>query len=204
LSVSAFLAFTITTLAMQKTKQDSRVVWTTYTEVSGWPAGMQFLIALTAPVIAFCPIDGAIHLVEQVKDARKVVPRTIMAALTISFATSIVFILAMLYCISDFDAVLGSPSGFPLFEVWSQATSTTTVPIVFTSICIFLLPVGTIACTQVASMMTWSLARDKGLGLGQYLTKVNKTLNAPVWALLVNAGIMFLIGCLHLISTLGM
>lgn len=202
-SVSAFLGFTIATLAMQKTKQDSETVWTTVTELSGWPAGMQFLIALTAPVVAFCPIDGAIHLVEEVKNAGKVVPRTILTALTISFVTSLAFILAMLYCISDFDAVLASPSGFPLFELWSQASSTTTVPIVFTSITMFLLPVGTIACTQVASMMTWCLSQDKGLPFDRYLTKTNKELNAPIWALVVNASIMFLIGCLYLFSSLG-
>ncbi|KAF7555468.1 hypothetical protein G7Z17_g2147 [Cylindrodendrum hubeiense] len=203
LSVSAFLVFTVTTLVMQKTKQDSQVVWTMHNEFSGWPTGVQFLIALAAPVVAFCPLDGAIHLVEEVKNAEKVVPRTILSALAISFGTSLVFILAMLYCISDFDAVLASPSGFPLFELWSQATSTTTIPIVFTSITMFLLPVGTIACTQVASMMTWSLARDKGLAFDQYLTRINTQLNAPIWALVVNASIMFLIGCLYLFSSLA-
>jgi choline transport protein len=88
---------------------------------------MEFIIGLTSPVIAFCPMDGAVHLVDQVKQAPYIIPKTIMAALVISFVTSIAFTLAMLYCVSDFDAVLSTPSGFPLFEIWSQATSTNVI-----------------------------------------------------------------------------
>lgn len=203
LSLSAFVVFTVTTLAMQKKLQDSAVVWTSYTESSGWPVGVQFLIALSSPIVAFSPLDGAVHLVEEVNDAVKVVPRTVMAGLAIGFVTLLAFVLAVLYGTSDFDAVLATPSGFPLFEIWAQATRTTAVPIVFTVVCLVLLPVGTTVTCQVASMMTWSLACDHGLPLGSYLSKINTALNAPVWSLLLNFIIMFLIGCLYLFSSLG-
>ncbi|VUC36286.1 unnamed protein product [Clonostachys rosea] len=202
-SVAAFFSFSVTTLVMQKQKQDSATLWTLHTEESGWPVGLQFLIALTAPVIAFSPMDGAVHLVDEVKNARTVVPRTILTALAISVLTSLGFLLSMMYCVTDFEAVLASPSGFPLFEIWSQATSTSAVPIAFTSITLFLLPVGTIACAQVASTMTWSLARDNGLVFGSHLRKINLTLNTPIWATLLNGCILFIVGCLYFASSLA-
>jgi choline transport protein len=102
---------------MQHHKQSSEVVWTSCTEVSGWSPGVQFLIVLSAPAIAFCPIDGAVHLVEEVKSASRVVPYTMMMSLVISFVTSLAFVLASLYCVTDFDAFFAAPSHFPLYEI---------------------------------------------------------------------------------------
>lgn len=202
LSVSAFLIFTVTGLAMAPELQSSSVVWTSYTQVSGWSPGVQFLIALSAPVIAFCPLDGAVHLVEEVRDAPRVVPRTIMAALGISFLTSFAFALSVLYSINDIDSVMASPSGFVLFDIWMQATKQS-VAVVFTVIALVLLPIGVIACMQVASMMTWSLGRDSLLPFGGFLGRIHPVLNVPGWSLLWNFCVMFLLGILYLISDLA-
>ena len=203
ISLAAFLVFTVTTLSMQKDRQPSSVIWTSYTTDSGWSPGVQVIIALASPIVSLCPLDGAVHLVEEVKDAPKVVPRTVLAALAIAFVTMLVFVLAMLYSITDFDAVIASPSGFPLFEIWTQATGVPAVPIVFTTVCLALLPIGTTVTLQVSSMMTWSLARDGGLAFNKHLTKIHTGLNAPVWSLLLNYAIIFLIGCVYLFSTIG-
>jgi choline transport protein len=174
------LVFTATILAMQPQKQSSDIIWTSYTEVSSWSAGVQFLIVLSAPAIAFCPIDGAVHLVEEVKSASRVVPYTLMTSLVVSFVTSLAFALASLYCVTDFDAFFVAPSHFPFYEIWRQATSTTIVPLIFTIVTMLLLPVGSVACFQVSSMLTLSLGRDNGLLFSSHLAKVNTKLNTPV------------------------
>ncbi|EXJ66475.1 uncharacterized protein A1O5_10627 [Cladophialophora psammophila CBS 110553] len=203
LSLLSFVVITVTCFATAKDKSSSSFVWLTSISGYGWPKGVDFLIALASPVVAFCPLDGAVHLVEEVKQAPKVVPRTILAALSTSFLTSIVFTLSALYSISDFDSVLSTPSGFLLWEVWAQATGSTAATTVFTCLIIVLLPVGSIACTQVDSMMTWSLGCDKALAFSNKLGTINKRLQAPVWALLLNGFLMFLIGILYLFSTLA-
>ncbi|KAM6527597.1 hypothetical protein FALCPG4_008653 [Fusarium falciforme] len=201
LSLIAFVVFTVTILAMQGNKQPSEVVWTAYTEMSGWSAGVQFLIVLSAPAVAFCPIDGAVHLVEEVKNATKIVPLTMMISLIISFVTSLAFTLACLYCVVDFDALFITPSHFPLYEIWAQATATTVVPLVFTIVTMLLLPVGSVACFQVSSMLTMSLGRDECLFFSRYVARVNSKLNTPVWAAVMNWAILTLMGCLFLFST---
>lgn len=203
LSITSFVVFTAVTLAMQKTRQSSEVVWTSSTEGSGWPTGVQVLIALASPTIAFCPIDGSVHLIEEVKNPRRVVPRAVIAAYVIASGTALLFVLSMLYSVSDYSSVLSTPSGFPPFEIWRQASNTGVVPIVFTAVCICLLPIGTTATLQVTSMMTWSLAGDGALAFKRHLSRVHPGLNAPVWALFLNLFLLFLIGCLYLFSNLG-
>ncbi|TPX07944.1 uncharacterized protein E0L32_010399 [Thyridium curvatum] len=203
LSITSFVVFTAVTLAMQKTRQSSEVVWTSSTEGSGWPTGVQVLIALASPTIAFCPIDGSVHLIEEVKNPRRVVPRAVIAAYVIASGTALLFVLSMLYSVSDYSSVLSTPSGFPPFEIWRQASNTGVVPIVFTAVCICLLPIGTTATLQVTSMMTWSLAGDGALAFKRHLSRVHPGLNAPVWALFLNLFLLFLIGCLYLFSNLA-
>lgn len=173
-------------------------------EGSGWSLGTQFMIALAGPVIAFMPLDGAAHLVAEVNRPAVVVPRTILASLIISFLSSLVFALAVLYSISDVTSVLTTPSGFVLFELWRQATGLTAPAIAFTVAIIIMLPIGSVACQQVASMMALSLGLDEALVFPGTWATVNKRLNTPVNALLLNFTLMFLVGILFLVSTLGM
>lgn len=202
LSLSSFVAITVTVLAMQKNKPDSSVVWTAYTQDSGWPAGVQFLIALGSPAISFCPLDGVVHLVEEVRDAPKVVPRAVLSALVISFITGVAFTLGMLYGITDYTPILETTTS-PIYEVWRQATNTTAAPTAFSILILVLLPVGSFATYQVASMMTLSFGRDYGLPFGRYLSRVNHDLNAPTWSLMLNFVVIFIIGLLYLGSPLG-
>ncbi|PTU21449.1 hypothetical protein P175DRAFT_0476570 [Aspergillus ochraceoroseus IBT 24754] len=203
LSLASFFTIMITCLARAEQKQDSSFVWLNYVETSGWPTGVEFLIALTAPIIVFCPINGCVHLVDEVINAPVVVPKTILSALVISFVTTFAFALSMLYCLTDMGAVLSNANGLPLFEIWLQATRSNACSIVFTVLILLMLPFGSIACTQVASMMTMSLGRDKGLAFSSHLSKINPKLRVPVWSVLLNFGVMFLIGVLYLISSLA-
>ena len=58
----------------------------------------------------YAGIDGAIHLAEECSNANVAVPRALMATLGIGFISSFVFVISMLYSVSDFDAVLATPT----------------------------------------------------------------------------------------------
>jgi amino acid transporter len=60
----------IATLAMKNQKQNPATRWTLYAEKPGWLVGLQFLIAITVPFIAFSPMDDAVYLVDEVKNVR--------------------------------------------------------------------------------------------------------------------------------------
>jgi amino acid transporter len=55
---------------MKNQKQNPATRWTLYAEKPGWLVGLQFLIAITVPFIAFSPMDDAVYLVDEVKNVR--------------------------------------------------------------------------------------------------------------------------------------
>jgi choline transport protein len=191
---------------LQHDKASSSFVWFNYNDLSGWPTGVAFLISMAAPVISFAPLDGAVHLVDEVSSPAKVVSRTILTAVAISFITAIIFALAMLYSITDFNELLSTASYFMPFDLWIQATSSAAAAIAFTVSVIIMLPIGSVSCVQVTSIMLWNLANDKAVPyFSSRISAQSRQHDGPIHtaALLANFILIFLIGTLYLGSQLG-
>jgi choline transport protein len=151
----------------------------------------------------YCPIDGVVHLVEDTKRPRTVIPKAILTSLAISFVCATAFGVGTTYCISDFEAALTSRTGFPAFEIWRQAMNSDAWALAFLSFLLIMVPASTLTTTQIVSRMTWSFANDKALIFSDYLSKVTAKDKVPLGALCFNAFLIFLIGCLYLISSSG-
>jgi choline transport protein len=54
---------------------------------------------------------------------------------------------------------------------------------------------------QAASRLTWSFARDNALIGSKYIGRMHSNLEAPVWALVANGFVIFIIGCIYLASS---
>lgn len=61
--------------------------------------------------------------------------------------------------------------------------------------------VALIAVQQTASRLTWSFARDNALIGSKFIGHIHSSLNVPVWALLANNAVVFIIGCIFLGSS---
>ncbi|KAK7215703.1 hypothetical protein V2G26_003706 [Clonostachys chloroleuca] len=83
------------------------------------------------------------------------------------------------------------------------ATGSNIAAIVFTPVVMFLLPIGSIASAHIASMMTWSLGQDHALLFSHRLSSIHPKLNTPVWALIQNWCLMFIIGVLYFASSIA-
>ncbi|OBT56539.1 hypothetical protein VE04_03247 [Pseudogymnoascus sp. 24MN13] len=177
LSLLCFIIFFITCLAIAGPKQPNEYVWNTFVNDSGWPDGIVFLTGLVNPNFMYSGLDGAIHLAEDCINASTAVPQALMATIVIGFVTTFAFVVAMFYCISDFDAVLMTPTAVPIYEIWNQATKSETAATIFI---VLLLLTGIFALN--ASQM------HQGLGV-------------PPYALFFNSFVVFIIGCIYLGST---
>ena len=60
---------------------------------------------------------------EEIHDASTVVPRALVATLTLNGMLGFGMLITILYCIQDLDMALNSPSGFPFIEIFNQATN---------------------------------------------------------------------------------
>lgn len=57
------------------------------------------------------------------------------------------------------------------------------------------------ACVESSSRLTWSFARDNALLGSRVFGKVHHRLQVPAWALIANATVIFVIGCIYLGSS---
>lgn len=84
---------------------------------SGWPNGVVFLTGLVSPNYMYVGIDGAIHLAEECINATVAVPRTIVLVIVVGFLTAFPFGIAMLYSVTDWEAILKTPTGVPIYQI---------------------------------------------------------------------------------------
>lgn len=89
----------------------------------------------------------------------------------------------------------------PIYEIWYQASRSSAAATVF--LCSILIGAffAINGCQQTASRLTWSFARDNGILFSRYIKVVDSSLYVPIWALVFNASIVFIIGCIYLAST---
>ncbi|CAG7952332.1 unnamed protein product [Penicillium salamii] len=202
-TIASFVVIVITCVARSSPNYEpSRAVWGTFLNDSGWSSGgVAFLTGLVTPNYMYAGIDGALHLAEECKNASTVVPRALMSTLSIGFVTSFSFMVAMLYCTHDLDAVVQSKTGVPIYEMWYQATRSSTAATIFVILVVFAAVFALIGGQQTASRLTWSLARDHALIGSQWLSKTHPKLDVPVWSLIFNFVVMFIIGCVYLGSS---
>jgi choline transport protein len=218
-SISSFIVIVITCLVRTAPHfRPTESVWTTFLNDSGWSDGIAFLTGLVSPNYMYAGIDGAVHLAEECKNPGVVVPRALMSTVSIGFVTSFVFAIIMMYCTSDLEAVVTTPTGFvvpscsistlliclysvPVYEIWRQATRSDVAATVFMVLLLLAAVFALNATHQTASRLTWSFARDDALFGSRWLGKVNEKQQVPIAALIFNFAIMFIIGCIYLGST---
>ncbi|KAL5046725.1 hypothetical protein BDW71DRAFT_197401 [Aspergillus fruticulosus] len=203
ITLASFLVITITCLSRSAGNYEpSSTVWQTFLNDSGWSSGgVAFLTGLVSPNYMYAGIDGALHLAEDCKNAATAVPWALVSTLTIGFATSFAFMIAMLYCTHDLQAVVESTTGVPIFEIWHQATQSPAAATVFVVLLCCAATFALIGAQETASRLTWSLARDEALLGSKWIGKLYGKLDVPVWALLFNASVVFTIGCIYLGSS---
>ena len=68
---------------------------------------------------AFGGTDGAIHIAEEMSQPGKRLPQVMNMTMAIGFFTAFPFMIAMMFCMSDMDAVIAS--ALPSAEVYYQA-----------------------------------------------------------------------------------
>jgi len=86
-------------------------------------------------------------------------------------------------------------------EIWYQATRSDVAAIVFVGLLCCAAIFALIGAQQTASRLTWSLARDRAIIGSQWLSQVQLKFEVPVWSLIFNFVVMFIIGCIYLGSS---
>ena len=186
-SLGGFLTCMITVLACAPSFQSPSFVFTSVNYDSGWNSvGMSVVLGLMQCAFGMCAYDSVSHMSEEIDDASKQAPRAMVLSVIVGFITGFAFVLALLFVIQDMDAVVNTPTGFPLAEIFRQATSSNVGAVCLTLITVITQAFTNISLLSEGSRSVYAFARDGAFPpfLNKYLGQVSPTLDVPVYGLL--------------------
>jgi len=159
------------------------------------------LLVLTLHNVGF---DGAIHLSEETTKAATTIPRVIITTVLLNGTLAWLFLLATLFSISNLDDVVGTPTGYPIIEVFRQVTNSnaaaTVMECALLSIGIFAM-FGTLASV---SRLTWAFARDDGLPFSTFFKHVNGTYFVPARSIFLVSAVIVLLSLINIGSSVAL
>ncbi|KAJ5198844.1 Amino acid/polyamine transporter I [Penicillium cf. griseofulvum] len=133
---------------------DAKFIFGTLNRSNGWSSdGMAFIVGLINANFSFGVIDSAAHLAEETPNPARNVPKAIMMTVIIRFLTAFPFACVLMYCLTDFESVVSTPTGVPILQLFNVAygfrQSATLATMAFVTISY--------------ARMCWAFSRDNGM-----------------------------------------
>ena len=116
--------------------------------------------------------DGAIHMSEEVRNPKIVIPRILVQTIAINGCLAFGFVLVLLFCIGDVQEALESPTGYPVMVIFYNATRSRTAATVMQASITTIGLASNIGVVASVSRLTWAFARDGGLPFSEYFAHV--------------------------------
>lgn len=146
--------------------------------------------------------DGATHLSEEMTDASIGVPRAMIGSVIINGLMGFGFIIAILFSMGDLDTVLNTPYGFPIIQIFLNATSgNVRAATAMSSAIVLMALLATIPLILSAARTLWALARDQAFPFASTLSQLDARKGIPTVAVCVTTGFLALLGLLNIAST---
>ncbi|KAL9615985.1 MAG: hypothetical protein Q9160_009093 [Pyrenula sp. 1 TL-2023] len=151
---------------------------------SGWDSSfVSWHLGLLTSIWTFSGFDAAIHLAEETRSARHVVPRVIFWSIFSNGVFALAMITTTLYCAGDaLSIALNAP--FPFAAIALNATRSLRGANVLAAGLIFMAISGSLGSLVSVSRLTWAWARDSGFGthFSPWLATVSPRRRVPVRA----------------------
>jgi amino acid transporter len=116
--------------------------------------------------------DGAVHMSEEVRNAPVVIPRMLVQTIAINGTLAFSFILVLLFCIGDVQSVLGTGTGYPIIQIFYNATGSARAATAMQCGIIIVGFISSLGVVASVSRLTWAFARDGGLPFSPFFAHV--------------------------------
>ena len=116
--------------------------------------------------------DGAIHMSEETRDAATTIPKVLLLTIAINGTLAFAFLIAVLYSIGNVNAALNTSTGYPIIEIFYQATGSKSAASAMESAIIVVACCAIFGTLASVSRLTWAFARDGGLPFSKFFAHV--------------------------------
>lgn len=203
ISLASFLIITIVVLVKSSGHyQTAHFVFVEFSNGTGWSsAGIAFIVGLINPNWSFSCLDAATHLAEETLSPQTDIPKAIIGTVIIGLITSLLYSIAMFFCIRNLDDIMLSTTGSPIMDIYRQALNSKAGATGLSCLILFTAIGCNIASHTWQARLCWSFSRDRGLPGSRYWSKINPRTGAPVNAHIMSCAWCAIIGCIYMGST---
>ena len=200
-SLAGFVVISIVCLACASPDyQSAKFVYGGFTNNTGWPDGVAWMLGLLQGAFALTGFDGTVHMIEEIPNPTVEGPKIMLYAIGIGMFSGWVLCSCLLFALNNIEDVDSLASG-PLLTIIYQATGSKAG-----SVCLLMFPLLCMFFTSTtlmttSSRMSYAFARDRGLPLSKFFAKVHPTLDVPLNALIWTAAWVVVFGFVFLGST---
>lgn len=183
-------------------KVSNKDVWATFINSGGWSSdGISFCLGFLTPAFALAGVEAVVHMAEETYNANVNIPRAMIGAVVINGVAAFAYILTVLYSITNTDAVLNTPTGFPIIAVYQQATHNPKAATAMLVAVLLVFCMALFGCTASVSRLTWAFARDHGLPFSGYLSHITPWNACPTRTVVLTSLITSLLSLINIGST---
>ncbi|KAF2088439.1 amino acid transporter-like protein [Saccharata proteae CBS 121410] len=198
-------AAVLTTLVVMAPHANTAAVFQEFNNGGNWGGdGLSVFVGLTQTMFAFAGIDAASHLAEEIVDAPRTIPRSMLASVMLNGILGWAMVIAVLFCIGNLEAALNTPTGYPIIEIFLQATGSVGGAVGLTLILVLAAIFSITGIVTTASRMMWAFAREKGLPFSSFLSRVHPRSSLPLNSILVTTTISLLLNLINIGSSVAL
>ena len=181
----SFVIVVVAVLARDDRKQSAAFVFKDFQNFTGFGTAYASLLGILQAAFGMTGYDAAAHLSEEMRNARRDVPKAIVASVYVGSITGFVFLISLCFCIVDIDAVAATPTGVPFFAILQQATNSNGLA-GFLAGCVTVISLISLCflATQ-SSRVIFAFARDGGLPFSKVISRIDPKTHTPNVAILL-------------------
>ncbi|KAJ5469321.1 hypothetical protein N7539_008939 [Penicillium diatomitis] len=200
--VGLFIVLSMTILICVGVKADlhfqsAKFVFGAWINQTGWSDGVTWFIGLVQAAYGLTAFDSVIHMVEEIPNPRRNVPRVIWMAVLSGAISGFIFMVVCLFAIQSVDNVTGA--NIPFMELILETVGAKGGAVLLAFFIFNGLGQG-ISCLTTASRLTWGFARDGGLPFSSYFSHIDPVWQVPARALWAQGVIIAIVGVLYLFA----
>ncbi|KAH8646232.1 amino acid/polyamine transporter I [Xylariales sp. PMI_506] len=171
----------IVTLWVLSPRSDAATVFTQFSDGGGWGSlGGSTLIGITAGILPLLGADAAVHMSEELRDASRSLPRSMILSTVFNGALGWVMLITYCFCLGDLDEVIESPTGYPYLQVFYNSAQSARGATAMAVFVIFISIFSNLTIVATASRQLFAFARDEAVPFSSWFSNVSSGWDIPL------------------------
>ncbi|KAF2008733.1 amino acid transporter [Aaosphaeria arxii CBS 175.79] len=179
-------------------KSSPTLVFDNFMNLGGLTNIQSALVGSVTIMYMFNGVDGATHMAEEIENAAVVIPQALIITVLINGAIGWAALFVVFFCMGSVEDIMDVPGGVAFVSMFASVTKSVTGASLLTCIILTMGICGSIGLLGTASRMLWAFAREDGVPLSTYISRVRHHTSLPIFAISITAFISLSLALVNL------